>query len=354
MRRWSSSRGRAWFWALLMTVGPGALRAQPTVEQVLDSYANRFGKVTYTAVEQLEERQADNTLAKVTNSVKQAPGKERSAYVSGPTAYRGVIMADDGKQLKIYIPVEKRCYVFGSHSRYAAKRRQEELVRLRDKFDARLVGQQTVAGRPSWHVKLTSKAKDGPELDVWIDSREYVALRQDLRSRGNTWRRSEYSRVNFGASLAAKEFEYNPPGGTKIIKMPGRNEEDQHPSPYQLKSPGEVREKANLRLLQPKYLPPSYTFDGIYLYPPTPNGIFQRRLATRYVSGGNVLMFNQGVVLPGRRGGVPHKPPTEPTELRPGVLFWAKYGIRCLLIGPRGLDGNELMKCAESVDWYRD
>ncbi len=333
----------------ILVAAAGSSAAAQTAESVLEAYLQSLTQATYTAVERLQERQADGTLVGVLNEVRVRPGQERSTFYQAPGPFKGVVQTDDGHKLVIYMPAERRAYLYGSRAAGAAQRRRTELTKLRERFELSLVARETVAERPAFHLSFTPKSGRGPTLDVWIDSTEYVALRQDLLSHGRVWRKSEFARVNFQPGLGDDDFRFQPPDGVKVVKG-GDGQDGRGAPPIVVDSPDKVRQMTGLRVLQPSYVPDDFALEGYLIFPPPPTGVFHRRLAVKYIRDGRVIMLNQGITAPGRRVTTP--PPPDPTEIKPGVFFWSKHEIRLLLIGPRELDRGDLRRCAESVDWY--
>lgn len=341
--------------AALRAIGAGcALAASlalgaPSAEDVMDSYLANYGKVVYTASEYLQERQTDGETAKVVNLIRQKSGRDYSKFLYGGSAHKGIVTADDGSKLVIYIPNEARLYEYGSDAERAQSRRRHELEMLRSRFDLSYVGTETVADRTSHHLRLTPKEGRGPTVDVWIDAARYVALRQEVKSGDRIWRASRFKRVDYDPELSDGDFRFTPPTGTKRIQVeagPGAP----FPEGYDYSSPHDVRRKAGYRIMEPSYVPPGFSRQAYQVGAPRPGSLFHRRLSVRYLKGNDMLMVNQGIVGPiGRRpGGEPDKP----TRMKPGVWFWTKHEIRLLLIGPRDYNDDELRKCAESVDWY--
>jgi len=340
-------------WRILC--GGGALAASlalgaPSAEDVMDAYLANYGKVVYTASEFLQERQTDGETAKVVNLVRQKPGRDYSKFLYGGSAHKGIVTADDGSKLVIYIPNESRIYEYGSSAERSQARRRGELQLLREKFDLAYVGSETVADRTCHHIRLTPKEGRGPTVDVWIDASRYIALRQEVKSGDRVWRASRFKSVDYDPALSDPDFRFTPPPGTSRIKLDARGGGPHGPEGYDYDTAPDVRRKAGFRIMEPSYVPPGFSRQAYQVGAPRPGSLFHRRLSVRYLKGNDMIMVNQGIAGPiGRR---PGGEPDRPTQMKPGVYFWTKHEIRLLLIGPRDYDDAELRRCAESVDWY--
>ncbi|NUP98458.1 MAG: DUF2092 domain-containing protein [Armatimonadetes bacterium] len=322
----------------------------PSATTILTQYLQRLGRAEYTASEVISERQADGTPIVVRSEVKHKAGRERFAFTKGPGPYRGVVAADDGNRHVVYMPAEKRAYYYPSVASTFEQRRRKELGEAGERFELALLGQETVAGRTTWHLRLTARKQPGPRVDVWIDSQQFVALRQETRVRDQLWRSSVFQQVDFSPNLPANAFAFEAPDGVQQVKVTSEAETARVPT-MRFASARELRGRVGVRAMQPKYIPEGFRFDSLLLYPPAPSNPFHRRLAARYVRGTSVLVLNQGAMPPGRGRGGP-LPPSEPREVKPNVLFWSKQNLRLLLIGPRDLGADELRRAANSVDWY--
>ena len=333
--------------ALAVTLAMGS----PSADTVMDEYLDHYGKVAYSASEFLQERQTDGETARVVNVVRQKPGRDYSRFLySTPAAHKGIVSADDGSKLVIYVPNESRIYEYPSGAEKAQGRRRTELQRLRDKFDVVYKGTEIVADRTCHHIQLKPKEGRGPSVDVWIDADQFVALRQEVKSGDRVWRASRFKKVDFGVSFSDSDFRFTPPSGTNRVKI------EPHPGGprsqgYDYDTASEVRSQAGFRIMEPSYVPPGFRRQTYQVGEPRPGALFHRRLAVRFANGNQMLILNQGINGPIHRGPGGDEP-ERPVQMKPGLFFWTLHEIRLLLIGPRDYDSDELRKCAESVDWY--
>ncbi len=331
-----------------------AVSAQPTAETVLQKYRQRFGTVEYAGRESIEERQTDGALVQVWSEWKVRPGRERSDFVDGAEAYRGLTQVDDGSKLTIHVPVEHRAYRYPSVAQQASKRQQKQVKDLQERYDAVMVGKEAVAKRATWHLRLQPKdGQTGPVVDVWIDGQQWVALRQEAHSGSVVWRRRCFDRIDFKPELADDAFEYQPPQGTQVIDLSRRPAEGQkgRVEAFRLSTAYEVHQRFGVRVMQPRWVPDGFSLAAFLVHPPAPGvGVFQRRISAKYSQQQSVIMLTQGGAAPRKQK--KSERPQQPAEIKPGMLFWVKHGIRLLLIGPRGMDSSDLQRCARSVNWY--
>jgi outer membrane lipoprotein-sorting protein len=117
---------------------------------------------------------------------------------------------------------------------------------------------ETVAGRAAYVISIKDAKGDRPERKVWIDKENYVQLRQDMIQRNGRTVSTYFTRIVFGVEPPADKLSYAPPAEAVVVeKGPGR--------PLRpLAAAGLARRWGGL--LEPKYVPPGYTFRGYYAH----------------------------------------------------------------------------------------
>jgi len=110
-----------------------------------------------------------------------------------PAREAGTKMLKLGDQLWTYIPSTDRTIkisghmmrqsVMGSDLSYEDMMEDPELLNL---YDANVVGEETVLGRPCWVLELTAKVDDisYSSRKIWVDKERYVSMREDRFARG--------------------------------------------------------------------------------------------------------------------------------------------------------------------------
>jgi outer membrane lipoprotein-sorting protein len=110
-----------------------------------------------------------------------------------PAREAGTKMLKLGDQLWTYIPSTDRTIkisghmlrqsVMGSDLSYEDMMEDPKLLNL---YDANVVGEETVLGRPCWVLELTAKVDDisYSSRKIWVDKERYVSMREDRFARG--------------------------------------------------------------------------------------------------------------------------------------------------------------------------
>ena len=110
-----------------------------------------------------------------------------------PAREAGTKMLKLGDQLWTYIPSTDRTIkisghmmrqsVMGSDLSYEDMMEDPELLNL---YDANVIGEETVLGRPCWVLELTAKVDDisYSSRKIWVDKERYVSMREDRFARG--------------------------------------------------------------------------------------------------------------------------------------------------------------------------
>ena len=87
------------------------------------------------------------------------------------------------------------------------------------KYDARLNGQETIAGSAAHRIVLVPKQPASyREAELWIDARSNLLRRVELREENGVVRRISLSNIALDAPLPADAFIFKQPPGTQIIR----------------------------------------------------------------------------------------------------------------------------------------
>ncbi|MBI5833812.1 MAG: hypothetical protein HZB16_16085 [Armatimonadetes bacterium] len=337
---------RAWLWfaglALLASHGALALDAG----EIAAAWVAHEASACYRAVGTLDERQTDAGLVTVGVEVRRRGGQEFIKVTRGSTYAMGCQMNDRGQSSAVYLPSEGRVYRYGS-AKTGRAHRLGVLEWMIKGGSSELVGDDNVAGRSCYRLKVSGGRDKSHIYEAWIDKTEFVALRLIVSWRGRIWRAISYDNVNFQAQLSDSDLDVQAGSATEVDMG--------HPKvgPVCFASGEDLRKRTGIRLLVPSYLPDGYQFHSISLTPPFPMNPFRRRVMVCYNYGPNLLMLVMGGNPPrGEREVGEPEPPKTPTEVRPKLFFWVKYDVRMALIGPRDGASDSLKRTADSVDWY--
>ena len=92
---------------------------------------------------------------------------------------------------------------------------------MRKSFDVQYAGTETVDGVKTAKLELTplsQKIKDQfPKIDLWIDLRNGISVKQQLFQADEDYRLAKYSNIQLKDKLPNDRFKLKTPGGTKVV-----------------------------------------------------------------------------------------------------------------------------------------
>lgn len=178
--------------------------AQPSANEILE----RVDRNTYSETSIVESsmtingRRGSRTMTVRTYSV--GDTRSFSEYLSPPRD-AGTKMLKLEDQLWIYSPATDRIIQISGHmlrqSMMGSDLSYEDLMedrRLTDVYEAELLGQETLDGRPAYVLHLKAKAADlaYDSRKIWIDADRFVPLREDLFAKsGQLLKKTTFSDV---------------------------------------------------------------------------------------------------------------------------------------------------------------
>lgn len=87
-----------------------------------------------------------------------------------------------------------------------------------EKYEARLEGEETLDGSPTYRILLTPKGVAGyKEAVIWVDARSHLVRRVETREENGSVRTVSLSNIELGASPGADAFRFDPPPGAQVI-----------------------------------------------------------------------------------------------------------------------------------------
>jgi outer membrane lipoprotein-sorting protein len=175
----------------------------------------------------------------------------------------GAISVTDGQQFWAYQPSQNEVVVGEvgpdePSSFRGAIRDVEDMIRQAlDATDAKLVGEEDIAGAATYKLELTPREDDetflpaGSQATLWVDQERWVVLQAHFIGgiAGEGWMRVRSFELNTG--LADDRFQFEVPEGAKVTKA-----EDKQPKHLTL---DEARAQADFTLLVPTYVPEGAT-----------------------------------------------------------------------------------------------
>mgnify|MGYP001263623193 FL=1 len=266
-------RGVCRVWLVLAGLVILASRAASALDadEIAAAWVAHEGTATYRAVGTLDERQTDASLISVGIEVRRRAGQELIKVTRGSSYAQGVQMNDRGQSSAVYVPSESRVYRYGGGGKAGRSHRLGVLEWMVKGGSHELVGDDKVAGRSVYRLKVTAGRDRSHIYEAWIDKSEFVALRLIISWRGRIWRAISYDNVNFQAQLGDSDLDVQAGSATDVDMA--------HPRvpPIFYSSGEDLRKRTGIRLLVPKTLPDGYCYSSICITPPFPMNPFRRR-----------------------------------------------------------------------------
>lgn len=87
-----------------------------------------------------------------------------------------------------------------------------------ERFDATLLGRETVQGRSAHVVRMVPREYVGyRELKVWVDGEDWLARRFEITEESGVVRRIELRDLRINGSLSDDLFRFTPPPGARVV-----------------------------------------------------------------------------------------------------------------------------------------
>lgn len=151
-------------------------------------------------------------------------GTEMAAEVA-PPARKQIIFAD-GK-IQVYMPETQQedVYDAGSHREefetFLVLGFGSSGTEMRKSFDIKYLGSERIGNEDAAKlelVPLSAKVKEQfPRIDLWIDTRRGLSLRQQLWETGGDYRLADYSNIQVNKKIADNVFRLKTSGSVKIV-----------------------------------------------------------------------------------------------------------------------------------------
>lgn len=325
---WSS---RVTLLLLLLAPREGFAQNLPSASQLLQEAIAVQGQESLIGTEVVEQTTPLGVQRQV-REVWRHQGMER--IVVKESTYRpliGRVQADNGVQAIQYYPAPYQAlFVRASPTFEQRRERKQKIARQLAEYNARLVGQDTLAGRPAWVVDLLPQRRGKPSRRLWLDQQTGVQLGLEERdARGRLVQASYFERVQFHPRPAPTraDFTFIPPPGTRIVD--------------EFATVGEAQRRVPFRILEPTYLPPGFFLQGVGVV----RGPRQRVMLV-YNGETGLCLLNEGWLR--EDGTAASRVPSRPTETSEGVLVWHVGEVILVLIGPR-IPPAELERMAQSI-----
>jgi len=182
----------------------GALSAQPTGNEILDRIDANMSSETRYFKSKMIIHGARYSRTIESQSWAEGDQKAYTEYLA-PAREQGTKMLKLGDQLWIYSPGTDRTIQISGHmlrqSVMGSDLSYEDMMddpNLRNKYDAVVVGSETIEERDAWIVEMHAKSDDVTyqSVKLWVDKTRYIPLRQELYAKsGKLLKQTELSGI---------------------------------------------------------------------------------------------------------------------------------------------------------------
>jgi outer membrane lipoprotein-sorting protein len=247
----------------------GACQSRPSVEEIV-AKMREVEESTEDAhgVLELSLHDVGTDQEMVVEAWEKRPNLTRVEVLESSMAeFEGSVLVSDGQQIWVYLPDDNKVLVeeIGpdepSSPRYVINLMEKVIQHVVDTSDVKLVGEEQVAGEPTYKLEFTPREGDetllppGSTTTLWVDQERWVVLQAHFLGRpvGEAWVRVRSFEVNVG--LAEDLFVFDIPEGAEVATS-----ESRQPVPLTL---DEARAEAGF-LLIPAYVPEDLTLVRVF------------------------------------------------------------------------------------------
>jgi outer membrane lipoprotein-sorting protein len=210
------------------------------------------------------------------------PNLRRYHYVTPPLA--GVTVWKNQNLTYRHDPRTKTLEIYDRSNQQEKDEEKRTLV-LKN-YEPQLEGEETVAGRTAYRIRLAPRHAGDAWRRWWIDKETYLRLRtEDFDGKDRLIRRSRFEEVSFN-DLGEEAFQ--PPQSLLATARKTYSDEEQP------KSVAYVSSVLGFRIKLPTYVPGGYRLKGAYTYP-CECGCAKAAAQVRWTNGLNTIsMFQCG------------------------------------------------------------
>ncbi|MBI4347154.1 MAG: outer membrane lipoprotein-sorting protein [Elusimicrobia bacterium] len=221
---------------------------------------------------------------------------------------------------------------------------EDELDLLAQNYDARVTGQEDVAGRRCWVVTVRGQGESPAVRTLWIDRKTGLVLQsKSQQGDGTISSTMRFVRVEFPSSIDETSFRFAPPPGAAVVTSALK------PGYLELE---DARLAAGIDPVHPRWLPQGFVFESLNVLPHGGDTF----LHFRYSDGVEALsLFQYPKAARLDFGELPVRQvrlaagDARVTEGPDGkVLDWPRRGQRVVLVGNLPLE--TLRRVAESLE----
>jgi MucB/RseB N-terminal domain len=186
----------------------------------------------------------------------------------------------------------------------------EERALVLSNYEPRLEGEEVVAGRPAYRVRLEPRHAGDAWKRLWLDKTTYLKLGQeDFDGKDHLIRRTRFVEIDFNPIEPAA---FHPPQALLASARKTYSDEEQP------KSVEHVSSVLGFRIKLPTFVPAGYRLEGAYTYPCV-CGCEKPAAQVRWVNGLNTISLFQCGHPCGH--GAPCSFPTKPQSASVAISF---------------------------------
>jgi outer membrane lipoprotein carrier protein len=151
-------------------------------------------------------------------------------YYRAPLSYRIAftqpphdLVVSTGSEVWIYLPSSQPGQVIKSAVRPGTKgfAPYQFIYDFKDDYDAALLGEEPVGGRPSYHLALTpaSRTADYTRAELWVDKETFLTRAIEVQEQDGLVRRFTLADHRLNPALPASLFSFTPPRGVEVFEQ---------------------------------------------------------------------------------------------------------------------------------------
>jgi outer membrane lipoprotein carrier protein len=133
----------------------------------------------------------------------------------------GDILVADGRHFWLYTPSVDRTQVLRSRlteGGAAVDLQQQFLSNPNQRFNATLVGTETVGGRATHVLSLVPRQRGQYRMiRLWVDQQDHLVRRFEMTEENESVRRIELRNLRLNVDLPDSHFHFTPPAGTQVF-----------------------------------------------------------------------------------------------------------------------------------------
>jgi outer membrane lipoprotein-sorting protein len=216
--------------ALIFMLSAFAGSASAQINEILkrmDDHYKALKSLQANVTREVANPQLAGDVDKMAGTISLLPGKGRNfSFRLEWTQPRNEIISVVNGQYVLYTPAIKQAYTGDSSSQKvqgkggnALKMMSMSKEEIKANYDVEYLGQENISGGvPTWHLKLTPKAKaDYKFADIWVDGNG-MPLQARITQSNDTTDSILLTNLKKNASINASIFKVNLPKGTQIVK----------------------------------------------------------------------------------------------------------------------------------------